>query len=107
MVVDCVVRYHSIPMRDITSYPDQALHSTIQVADFLGRTPRAIRNLVRTKVLTPSDKRCTMYFSTAEIKRYLAKAKLFKDGLGVPSLQKGHTPHGRTDDDQADAGQPE
>lgn len=71
-------------MKDILSTPDACLHTTVDVAEFLGRTPRAIRNLVRTKVLIPSDKRCTMYFSTAEIRRYITTAKLFKDNKGVP-----------------------
>lgn len=79
---------------DIASAPDNSLHSTLHVAAFLGRTPRAIRHLVNEGHLVPVDKKCSLYFTAAEIKRYLSKARLFKSGLGIPCLQK----KGQTDE---------
>jgi len=80
-------------MRDIPSYPDDALHSTGQVADFIGRTTGGVREMVRRGLLTPKrSTRTSKYFETREIKRWLETATLFKDNKGVPPAHlKGHT----------------
>lgn len=87
-------------MRDITAYPDDALHSTSQVADFIGRTAAGVRYMVKKGVLAYHHKtRTSTYFTTSEIKRWLEDSKLFKDKRGAPSLK---TPtKGLTDADES------
>jgi len=48
----------------------------------------------------PADKQRTMYFSTAEVRRYIETAKLFKDNKGVPPAHlKGHPANGNPEND--------
>ena len=75
-------------IKDILGYPDGALHTTSDVAAFIGRTVSGVRQMVRRGVLVPSVRAKTgFWFSTAEVKRWLAVAALFKSKLGVPCLR--------------------
>ena len=63
-------------VRDILSYSPQALHSVGHVADYLGVTPATVRNRVARRFLSVS---CMagrrMFFTTAEIRRYIKRMK--------------------------------
>ena len=83
---------------DIASAPDASLHSTLHVAAFLGRTPRAIRTLVDRGLLRPCQRRGSLYFRAYVIKDYLKNADLFKSKKGIPHLQKGHTTNDKPTD---------
>ena len=79
-------------IKDILSYPPEALHKTSDVARFIGRSPAGVRLLVKTGLLKPSacSKKST-FFSTKTIRQWIEDSSMFKSGRGVPQLQEGQT----------------
>jgi len=77
-------------IKDILSYPPEALHKTSDVARFIGRTSAGVRLLVKKGILQPSAcSKNSTFFSTQTIRNWIEDSSMFKSGRGVPSLQKG------------------
>ena len=72
-------------VKDILAYPPGALHKTLDVARYLGRSIHAIRKMVGAETITPKIwTKTSMYFETSEILRWLEVSAHFKDNRGAP-----------------------